>query len=407
MNLKEFLLQEWVDLNLYKATLSEISDILIKDKAISQTVTSSFIELRASEGEKREEDAKKYNYPKTHKFLKNDLNLGLHTFRSCEPGTWIFDDCTSCDWHGYIQCSTCSWRQEVTCQSCQGKWEIAKQRKIPEQVTNPCPKCKWTTKITSPCKKCQGKWRLSLMKTCEGCNWSRSIQLWQSSMICQVCQWRWQVPHEEICNTCNGSCNITENCVHCQATWTVTTTVYKTETYHEKCTYCNGNGRHTCPTCKWTGELVCKTCHWERRTYQYTENVFKIEVKQKLVLLNTNLPEHAVNVIAKLPTRPVSVMSEENKNKLLEYSSQNSLKIAPDTIALVEGKLYELTSIKTWETYYVYNIGDEYSISPNMPKNTFHENLMNIWVKIRDFLKPLYDKVINPLIKWWKNKREY
>lgn len=408
MNIKDFLVSNSIDYTMYKLSITEIQDIIVFDKKVTQSVKSELVQYKEQYSEWLEENKKEF--VKSHRFLKNDLPIWHHVIRGLEPWSLQFDDCKSCDWHWSIICNTCFGKWEIICWKCSWKTIIPTIINKQRQITWQCQPCIGRWSFTFPCKKCWWFGSVKYYEPCQTCYWRWQIlnQQTQQWSYCQQCRWMWKLEKMVPCQICQGRWQITQSCTKCNWTWQFTWI----ENYQEKvdinCTYCWATGRVKCPTCNWFQELTCSTCHGERKTYQAYMNIFEVDVKeQNTLLVNRNLNLDAIKAMSLEPKNNVTTIDEDEKKLLVTYGTTENIKIEKNSIWRLKGTLYRLESIETWEFFYIWysKWKDQYFYTSLPPKNNLEELLVAIYKPILRFFWKIwwaFEKFINYLK--WKNK---
>lgn len=404
MNIKDYLVTQDVDYTLYKLTQVNIKDILIFDKRITQTVTQKKVQCIQSEWEPYRE--KMEDIPSSHKFLKNDFEVWKYKKYSIEPGSWIFDDCYTCDWHWVIACSQCDWKWEVHCPKCHWKTLIEQVEFISNKQIIKCQSCWGSWEISYPCKRCNSTWQIQVFKPCTYCHWRGMIQNnftgW-IPQVCNACNWSRQIQQNDTCMVCSWTWHIKQKCMKCWGRWEYETSVQEKQIKHITCDYCKWTWRVICSLCRWERELTCSWCRWERRTYQFLHNTFEIVVESSPKLFETKLDQRWYDLLWTITYPNVTSISEKQKEELSEYSTKNSLKITPTTIKSVEGVLYILESLKSGMKYYVWYYNWEYYNNEKIPKDNFWEMVSNFTKNISEKWKKVWRTAKN----LWKGSKEY
>lgn len=409
MNIKDFLISNSIDYTLYKLTVTEIYDIILYDKQVTQSVKTELMQYREQHWDWLDENKKEFS--RSHKFLKNDLPVWKYIIRWIEPDTLQFDDCRTCDWHWTIVCWTCSWKWELICPKCLWKTQFLVDTQKTRSITWQCQICKWKWIFIYTCKKCNWYGSIKYYETCLSCFWKWQIfnQQTQQWWYCQQCRGIWKLEKIMPCQWCKWKWQITQWCTKCNWTWQYSWIKSYIEKVMISCNYCSQTWRIKCNTCNWNQELICPTCHWERKTYQCYMNIFRVEVKNLYnLLLNRTLNQDAINTIWQENKNTVTKINENEKKMLINYWKMENLKIWPESIWRVDWILYKLESIESWECYFIWysKIKNQYFYINLPPKNNLEEFIVALYKSIFRFFTKIYwyfTKIMNYL----KNKKNY
>ena len=73
MNIKDFLISQNIDYTLYKLSITEIYDVIVFDKQVTQSVRTELMQYKEKYADWLDENKKEFS--KSHRFLKNDLPI--------------------------------------------------------------------------------------------------------------------------------------------------------------------------------------------------------------------------------------------------------------------------------------------------------------------------------------------
>lgn len=409
MNIKDFLISQNIDYTLYKLSITEIYDVIVFDKQVTQSVRTELMQYKEKYADWLDENKKEFS--KSHRFLKNDLPIWKHTIKWIEPDSLHFDDCKTCDWHWTTICTTCSWKWEVVCPKCNWKTIISQNVVRQKPISWQCTSCMWKWSFSFPCKTCWWIWTIKYYEWCSSCYWRWQILNPQTNQwtYCQQCRWVWKIEKIMPCNTCYWKWQIIQSCTKCWWSWILSWYETYTEKVDTPCSYCSSTWRIKCPTCNGNQELICPTCHWERKTYQCYMNTFDVEVKNRYtLLLNRNLNQSAIDIIWLEPKNTVTKIDENEKQLLLSYWRSENIKVEKESIWRVNWKLYKLESNESWEYYYLWysTTRDQYYFLNLPPKSNFEELLVSFYRPIIRLFWKLYTW-FSKIMKYLKNKKDY
>lgn len=409
MNIKDFLISNSIDYTLYKLSITEIYDIILYDKLITQSVKTELRQYREKDGDWLDENKKEFS--KSHRFLKNDLPVWHHKIRGIEPDTLQFDDCKSCDWHWSIVCTECSWKWEVVCPKCLWKTQFLVDVQRQRQTTWTCQACGWRWNYVYPCKKCAWTGSIKYYEPCQVCYWKWKILNQQTNqyMYCQQCRWMWRIEKNAPCQICASKWQIIQSCQKCNWSWQYMWIENYIEKVMTSCTYCWQTGRVRCSVCNWQQELTCWTCHWERKTHQCYMNTFEVDVKNSFsLLLNRAFSQDSIDTIWLEPKNTVTKIDENEKKLLVAYWTSENLKVWPESISRVNWTLYKLESLESWEHYFIWHskTRDQYFYISLPPKSNLEEFFVALYRPIFRFFSKVYS-IFTSFMKALKNKKDY
>lgn len=390
----------------------KIKDIFLWRKKFNQKVTFEVIQKKLDQEETLLKHKKEIS--RATQFSPEDYNIGDHTIKGVEPGSYTTDDCLTCDGHWEITCPTCGGTGEIKCPHCNGKGQIKKKRVEYKQQIVACSTCNGTGTASYTCSNCNGKGQIQSFQTCPACKGMRKIQtgIHPTTKLplytpCSSCNASWRIVSFSSCGVCGGSWKINWMCKSCGGKGSKTQNIPIEIEYLEPCKHCNGSGRLVCPTCHGQQNITCPTCHWERRTIQYEYNTFQISVTPRYeLIMNKDITDiRALKTIALAKKKKLEYLLIGEKEALKKKSVDYKMKINEKTTSRIEGTLYVITIDE--EKYYIYQNRENFYCLELPPTSKFESYVKKQGRKVEKFWIKTKDKVIDKLINFLTNRKEY